>query len=476
MKKTLFIYLICAIFLCTSCKDVLVEAPKSIAVETFYNTEAEVDGAVAAIYAPLKTIYGTEYLPLLESSTDYHLGGGSYAPNSEFQGLNSTNITRAGTKWDNFYLGIRNANLVIQNVPNGNLLSDEVKNRYIAEARFLRGLIYFQLVRNWGGVILRTEENMTEPDVPRSSVDEIYQFILNDLQFAELHLRDEASVAGRGTKWAAKTVLADVLFYTNQYADASAKAREVITSGKFGLVQVSVADDFNKLFGPEVITSSEEIFSLKYSHEQSWGYLPFTHAISSPYLMSTGYGGALYSEEQNYVYANWDNDDLRKEFGWYKSELAFGTNTILNKKFSDPNSLQNRNDYPFYRYADVLLLFAEAACEAASQPTDEAMEALNSVHRRGYGYPSEESSPVDFNLADYDKAAFIELVRKERGYETQSEGKRWLDLKRTGKADEYILQARGKTVADMHYLWPIPVSEMNYNEALNPNTDQNPGY
>lgn len=476
MKISLSLSVICAIFLCTSCEDLLVEAPKSIAVETFYNTEAEVEGAVAAIYSPLKTVYGTEYIPLHESSTDYHMGGGSYAPNSEFQGLNSTNITRSGTKWDNFYLAVRNANLVIQNVPKGVLLSDELKNRYIAEARYLRGLIYFQLVRNWGGVILRTEENMSASDIPRSSVDEVYNLIFGDLQFAEQHLSDDAPVAGRATKWAAKSVLADVLFYTGNHEQAAAKAKEVMQSDKFNLVQVSVADDFDKLFGPEIVTSPEEIFYLKYSHEQEWGYLPFTHAISSPYLLRAGFGGALYSEEQNYVYANWDDDDLRKRFGWYKSVLAFGTNTILNKKFSDPGSLQCRNDYPFYRYADVLLLFAEALCESAGQPTTEAMEALNRVHRRAYGYPSNQPSPVDFILSDYDKASFIELVRKERGYETQSEGKRWLDLKRTGKASEYIQVARGKQIAEMHYLWPIPVSEMNYNRGLNPDTDQNPGY
>lgn len=476
MKISLSLSLICAIFLCTSCEDLLVETPKSIAVETFYNTESEVDGAVAAIYSPLKTVYGTEYIPLLESSTDYHMGGGSYAPNSEFQGLNSTNITRSGTKWDNFYLGIRNANLVIQNVPKGALLSDEIKNRYIAEARYLRGLIYFQLVRNWGGVVLRTEENMAEPDIARSSIDEVYNLILSDLQFAELHLKGDASVPGRATKWAAKAVLADVFFYTQKYEQAAAKANEIIQSGKFNLVQVTVANDFDKLFGPEIITSTEEIFYLKYSQEQEWGYLPFTHAISSPYLLRAGYGGALYSEEQNYVYANWDNEDLRKQFGWYKTELAFGTNTILNKKFSDPGSLQCRNDYPFYRYADVLLLFAEASCESVGGPTAEAMDALNRVHRRAYGYPSNESSPIDFNLSNYNKVSFTELVRQERGYETQSEGKRWLDLKRTGNASQYILQARGKEIAEKHYLWPIPVSEMNYNGALDPNSDQNPGY
>jgi hypothetical protein len=449
-----------------ACSEQLIEKPKSIAVETFYNTSAEVEGAISAIYAPLKTVYGSEYIPLLESSTDYHLGGGSYAPNSEFQGLNGTNVTRAGTKWDNFYVGVRNANLVIFNVGKNNLLNPEQKNRAIGEARYMRALIYFQLVRCWGGVVLRTENNMSETNVPRSTLEDVYKFIREDLLFAEVNVIDNPAIPGRASKWAAKTLLADVYFYQGDYAAASAKAKEVIEAGKYSLVEINTAQDFDKLFGPEVVSSSEEILSLKYSKEQQWNYPFFTHALKSPYLVGAGYGGALYSEEGNSVYANWSDKDLRKSYGWYQSVLAFGTNTILNKKFSDPASIQPRNDYPLYRYADLLLLYAEASC----------MEALNKVHRRAYGYASSQTSPVDFKIDTYNKDSFIELVRTERGYEAQSEGKRWFDLKRTGKAKEYIKLATGKIVADKHYLWPIPVSEMNYNEALDPIKDQNPGY
>ena len=95
------------------------------------------------------------------------------------------------------------------------------------------------------------------------------------------------------------------------------------------------------------------------------------------------------------------------------------------------------------------------------------------VHRRAYGYPSTQASPVDFNLGSYNKDSFIDLCMQERGYETVGEGKRWLDLKRSGKAAEIIKTNMGKTISESHYLWPIPVSELNYNSAI---TDQNPGY
>jgi hypothetical protein len=230
-----------------------------------------------------------------------------------------------------------------------------------------------------------------------------------------------------------------------------------------------------KIFGADVVSTPEEIFYFKYSQEQSWAYPLYTNGVGTPYLLQAGYM-ALYSTLEQSVYASWDDKDLRKSYNWYQWSFGLGDNTILNKKFSDPSNLQPRTDYPLYRYADVLLLFAEASCEAAGNPTAEGLEALNKIRRRAYGYNTQQPSVVDYKLTDYTKESFIELVRKERGYETQAEGKRWLDLKRTGKPSDYIKAATTKSIAEKHYLWPLPVSELNYNSALNPTADQNPGY
>lgn len=475
MKKLLVYFM--AIIMLTSCKDSLIEKPKSIAVETFYNTPGEVEAAIAAIYTPFRSgsLYGAEYIALLECFTDYHQGRASWAPNSDFNGLNGTNITRSAGQWSALYLAIRNANLVISNVPNGKSLTEENKNKFIAEARFLRSLAYFQLVRGWGGTVIRTEANMKEVSVPRSSLADVYRMIEEDLLFAETHLPESAAAPGRVTKLAGKTLLADVYFHQRKNLEAAKKAKEVIQSGKYSLIEVAKEADFSKLFGADVISSPEEIFYFKYSKESPWNYPLYTNGIGTPYIQSAGYM-ALYSTEDNSVYANWSNDDLRKKYGWYKWEFGLGANTILNKKFFDPSSLQIRCDYPLYRYADILLMYAEASCEADGVPSAEGLEALNKVHRRAYGYSVTVPSAIDFKLADYTKESFIELIRKERGYETQAEGKRWLDLKRTGKAAEYILSAIGKKIEQKHYLFPIPVSEMGYNKALDPSKDQNPGY
>jgi hypothetical protein len=483
MKK--IITIIIASFFFFSCEEKLIEAPKSLAVETFYNTSGEVQSALAAIYSPLHVYDGMGgfYPAMLESFVDYGYGRGSWASNSNFQGLDGTNVTRVGGMWNLFYLSIRNANIVIQNVPNGKNLTDADKSKYLGEARFLRAFNYFCLVKNWGGVPIRTVENMTEQNLKRSTADEVYQLIYSDLLYAEANLPDNSPIVGKPSKWAAKTLLADVYFYQGKNTEARDKAKEVILANKYSLVQVNVADDFSKIFGPEVVTNSEEIFYLKFSRlgtGQGWGFIMFPHHPGSKLHGAGGYYGHYSDKESNPVVKTWDKNDLRYTFGWYSWNIGLGTNTLLYKKYIDPlaPSWQGAgNDYPLYRYADVLLLYAEADCRASGAVSADAMEKLNMVHRRAYGKNSlNADATVDFKTTDYNKDTFIDLVLKERGYETIYEGKRWHDLKRSGKLKEIIKAATGKDVADKHLLWPIPISELNFNKAIDPVKDQNPGY
>jgi hypothetical protein len=122
-----------------------------------------------------------------------------------------------------------------------------------------------------------------------------------------------------------------------------------------------------------------------------------------------------------------------------------------------------------------LLIYAEAASQAASGPSLLAIERLNMVKRRAYGLPSKLPSTVDYPSTGWTTASFRDAVIQERAYEQFMEGKRWLDLKRTGKASEKILAAKGLTIKEAHYLWPIPKQEIDTNPALS-QKDQNPGY
>ncbi|GAB2767333.1 RagB/SusD family nutrient uptake outer membrane protein [Rhabdobacter roseus] len=482
MKK---IFLLIPLLALMACEAILVEAPKAVAVETFYNTAGEVETAVNAVYEQLRATNNIsgQLGAQLEAYTDYSYGRGSYQVLSDFQGLNSTNIPRTDDGWRLFYLAIRNANLVIENAPKGTNISQADVAKFVAEAKFLRAFNYFWLVRNWGAVPIRTEATLNEPNVPKSSVQEVYNLIISDLTEAETNLPETPAQVGRATKWAAKSALAEVYFTLNRYAEARGKAKEVMDSGRFSLVPVTVAEDFEKIFGPTVVSSPEEILYLKMTRQNNQGmYLAmFAH---HPGARLHGAGGffAHYSDKvTNPVQRNWDDADLRKRYNWYPWDIGLGANSLLCKKFSDPlapTQTAAGNDFPIYRYADILLLFAEADARVNNAPTAAALEALNQVHRRAYGQPPTSPSAVDFKLADYTAASFYDLVLKERGYETQYEAKRWLDLKRLGipKLRQVIKEATGKDVADKHLFWPIPVGELNFNTALDPNTDQNPGY
>ncbi|HLT07041.1 MAG TPA: RagB/SusD family nutrient uptake outer membrane protein [Cyclobacteriaceae bacterium] len=464
---------------CFSCEGLLDEKPKLVTEENFYNTAQEVATAVNAIYSPLRTENQTTYIATLECHTDYGYGRGSFAQYNDFQGMNSNNINRVAGFWNAFYLSIRNANIVIKNAPDGESISQEDVDRYVAEAKFLRALSYFHLVRNWGAIPLRTEHNMEELALAKSSSEEVYELILNDLWAAETYLPEQQELSGRPTQAAAKTLLADVYLQLEQFAEAREKAQEVIESGIFSLVTVTSRDDFQKIFGPDVISNPEEIFSLKFARQLGQGnYLPWVYNHPNTGLYSFGGSYAIYSDASDTFHKSWDDGDLRKGL-WDMVDFGLGDSTLVSRKFIDPQAIGNNdagNDLPIYRYPEVLLIFAEAAARDAGAPTEESLEALNQVRRRAYGQDPSVPSEVDYLLTDYDLTSFVDLVIQEKAYEFQFEGKRWLDLKRTGKAEEMIRKNKGLSIAESHYLWPIPYSELDYNPALDPSNDQNPGY
>jgi starch-binding outer membrane protein, SusD/RagB family len=484
IKDKLLVLSACLLFtmmIFMSCEDMLTEKPKTIAVETFYNTSEEVESAVNAIYEPLRSNNMPEQIVILDAHTDWGYGRGSRADYNAMQGFNAANINGAGGRWNTFYLAIRNANLVIVNAPNGSSISQADINKYVAEAKFLRAFAYFQLVRNWGSIPLRTETNMTERDLAKSPVSAVYDLIIADLINAEGNLPETQTQAGRPTKYSAKTMLADVYLTLGRYAEARDKSNEVIQSNKYSLVPVQTKTDFQlNLFGPTIITTPEEIFYFKYSRQAgqgNWILWVLSHSQTGGF----NYGGAYahYSDATNPFYTSWNDNDIRKSL-WVKINFGLGPNTLVSTKFIDPNAVeQNRgagNDLPVYRFADALLIYAEASCMAGTGPTAAGVEALNKVHRRAYGKNANTPSDVDYILTDYNKDTFQDLVLRERAYEFIFEGKRWYDLKRTGKAAAVINAAKGITVAEKAYLWPIPLSEMNFNKALDPAVDQNPGY
>ena len=486
MKKLIYLLIPAVLFI--SCDNALEEVPEDrIAAETFYNTPEDALAAVFAVYAPLRSggYYGARFPAQLEVLADYADGRGSYRPVSEYQGLDPTNIGRSEIMWQQMYNSINRANAVIGNVPAIEMDEGE-KSAIIAEAHFLRAFNYYNLVRGWGGVPIRTEEatDLSSIEAPRAAENEVYELIINDLQIAESSLPPSQGEVGRATQWAAKTLLADVYLTREQWALARDKAQEVIASGAFSLVEIQASDDFEEIFGPNVINSSEEILSLKYTRVDGQGFWfpSFLHRVQAGYS-AAGFRAVLGLPELPF-FTGWDDNDLRKAYNVYTFYLNANGDTVqlpgnepmLFRKYRDPDGVSptgHGNDFPILRYAEALLIFAEAASQANNGPTQDAYDAVNQIRRRAYGMPPEAPAP-SIDLSGLNAADFREAVILERAREFVAEGKRWWDLKRTGTT-KAVIEATGKSFSDVHLLWPIPLNEIDNNPAINAD-DQNMGY
>src|SRR6478736_1634444 len=478
MKK-IFVYACLSLSLVSiSCSDLLTEEPLDrLSATTYYTTLAEITSAVNAAYSPIRSQFGGRYGVMYTAMEDYSSGQGVYIPIASYQGFPSSIISLTDAAWASFYQTIRLSNTVIKYTPNIDA-TDAQKNAAIGEAKFLRALSYFCLVKNWGGVPIKTEPTETFDQIggKRATVAEVYQFLLDDLKFAEVNLPSTQAQVGRATKWAAKTMMADVYLFTGDFANARDKADEVIKSGLYSLVSVTKPEDFELLFGPTTVTTTEEIFSFKFSRLNG-NTLPQYYAASNSAYANTGFG-TFFGFPTYPLLSNWNKNDLRYKFDVYttyptKTGAIVSTSPsqpIRFGKFKDAGFAPSHgNDTPLYRYADPLLIYAEAASQINNGPTALALERLNMVHRRAFGFnPTVPAPSVDFTLTGQTAATFRDLVLTERAYEFLCEGKRWFDLIRTGTVKQVIKTAKNITVADAHLIWPIPKQEIDNNPDINP--------
>jgi hypothetical protein len=376
------------------------------------------------------------------------------------------------------YRGINRANLVVARVPAIGM-DPARRAALVGEAKFVRALNYLNLVRYWGAVPLRLEpsEGFEQLAAPRAPVDSVYRQIVADLQDAEAALPD-AAANGRATRWAAKALLAEVYLGREQWAQAAAKAREVIDSRRFSLVEVRTAADFDQLFGADVDASPEEIFDVPFTRDGGLGSeLPaLLHHASAGYAANAY--RALYANMRSFV-GTWDRADLRYQYGMYTggdTRHLSAAEPQRFRKFRDSRAIERAghgNDFHVLRYADVLTTFAEAESQANGGPTPAAYDAINRVRRRAYGLNTAASGARDL-APGLGAQAFRSAVLQERAYEFTAEGRRYWDLKRTGTL-EAAVRAVGKAYDPRYMLWPIPQDELAANKALTLQ-DQNPGW
>ena len=489
MKKIALFYFLTAALVLYSCKNLLEEDPKSIiAADKFYKTEDDAKAAANAISSTLRTpfLYNLRYFVHTTPLEDYASGQGFYIPLSKYQIPPPMMVVTEGI-WTGFYKTIDEANRVLKYVPPISM-DEKTKTQLLGEAFFYRAFSYFHLVKNFGGVPIRTEPALTIDAAggKRETATKVYEQIMADLKQAEAALPETSSENGRPTSGAAKIMWADVYLVREKWADARDKANEVIASKRYSLVSVRQSSDFEKIFGAEVIASSEEVFSVKFQRSVAGGsYLPqFYHLPTSQW--ATGGFGTFFGFPTYPLLRDWPDADLRKGFNLYTAgpnkQGVIQPNSDIQPirfgKFKDssaPAAGAHGNDFPIYRYPEALLIYAEAASQANQGPTPLAVERLNMVHRRAYGFDPSVPSVADYRIDGLTAAAFRDVVLKERAYEFLVEGKRWHDLIRTGTAQQVIKASKGIDIPGSILLFPIPKQEIDNNPDIEI-TDQNPGY
>ena len=527
MKNKLLIASIVTLLFTVGCEDFLEETPKSFLSPTyFFNSEKNIQIVVNGIYDVLGDrglgddikfgnynqglfsmgVVGTDQMrsPNDDINNRFHMMDlYSYTSSSEIP----------QDVWRAHYIGINRANTVINRAEP--LLDDESFdnkkiNRYLAEAKFLRAFFYFNLVRFYGDVPLKLTEtaSLTSEDVisiARSPVLEVYKQIEKDLLFAQEHLLMPSQLAGsdngRATKTAAWSLMARVyttwatypLKDVSKWAEASVYAKKVIDSGEHKLL-----DNFVDVFGIEdrsTEINDEIIFAVKFSNvtdetSSLGGHngIVGANANGAIYGISASYGVV---RVEKYYYQSFDPEDQRRD--WTCSAFRVnpgGTEIPLTTAQMDTNigmakfrrdgtyvAYNSPYDYPLIRYADVLLMYAEATAQANGMPNAEAYEALNQVRRRAFGRPvGIADNSIDY--ANLSLPEFINTILQERSWELCSEDcSRWHDLIRYERLGEVVKSVKRPPVLanfdeSKHKLFPIPLIELD----VNPLMEQNPGY
>ncbi|MBC7607045.1 MAG: RagB/SusD family nutrient uptake outer membrane protein [Burkholderiales bacterium] len=493
MKKNIIFTIALTILLfatSVSCTDEFVnrKALYSIDSENYFNSEADYNQALIGVYDLLQSSYINVMLGEI-ASDNTNSGGESATDVIGIQQIDdmihTSNNANLKNIWDWMFAGVQRANYILEfkdktDFPN--------KNQVIGETRFLRAYYNFELVKWFGGIPLSGDKRFTVNDVtkiPRSSVAEVYAAIESDLLFAVANLKplDANTVKGRATKGAAQALLGKIYLYQNKFVNASNVFEELIASNSYTLVA-----DYNSIFENQGENGPESVFEVQYTDAEGAG---FGCLQCSEGNVAVGFNGV-----RNYVGPIFDSGfsfnvprqevvdafeagDRRKSVAildivaWAAANnatygIGYKHTGYFNRKYiarqGDQNigdqNLTNPNNYRSIRYADVLLMAAEANSRGGISDA-KAREYLNQVRRRAFGDNNHDITTSGAALTDF--------ILAERRVELVGEGHRFFDLVRTGKAAQEI---DGFT-AGKNEIFPIPIEEIQYS---NGNWQQNPGY
>ena len=469
----------------SSCSDFLEQNPQTdLSENDFYKTADDILSAVNGAYSSLQEgdIYGNWYVfgEIPSDNTRNQLSGSVTTQNEFDQFYIDTQNSMIANFWKAAYKVINRTNTILGRI-DGIEINTELANRYKLECKFIRALMYFNLVRVYGDVPLVLKEiSISESyDILREPKENVYNQIIADLKEAQdLPVSYSTAEDGRATQGAAKALLANVYMTLHKYAEAETILAEIINSGRYSLLENTPGslniDGYKNVFSPVNHNSKEGIFEIQFlkgGYGEGSNYANnFAPENSGTNVVAVGGTGGNNIPEMD-IYNPYEEGDLRRDFSM---SLGYYDNRKNNEwvesryvcKFMDVPYQNNdaSNNYPVIRYADVILMYAEALNQNGK--TAEACKYLNMTRRRGFGYQTTETSPVDLQTTD--KAQFALMVEQERRVELAFENHRWFDLIRTGRAVE-VMRSKGFSLNETNLICPIPQKQIDVNPKLTQN-------
>jgi hypothetical protein len=496
MKK-IFLPFIAVVFLLLSCKKELNQQPISQAsVETFYKTPFDFIQGTNAVYNDLRT-YPDRQLNLSETRSDnlYAVSEGGVRDWDPINNFSSTisNNPYVQEAWATNYNGIARANIVLDQLQkNGSVVTDAtLKARLEGEARFLRALFYFDLVRYFGKVpLIDHPVSASEAlNIPRSPVSDVYNLIISDLQFAGDNLPEAYSGTdvGRATKYAAKGLLALVYMTRsgptydiegpglglNEWNQAASLLDEIINSNKYGFLS-----DYPSIFSYSNEHNKEVIFDVQYiSGGLGQGATFVWLLVPEAYFNSKGLpnqGGIYIRPVSQDLLNSYDSTDGRKLFSiqpGYTYQGITETRSFIIKYVDVIKYGTNSSDWPVnfiaMRYTDILLLKAECILHGAPGTQADVDAVVNQVRQR----------------AGLEPVSNVTLpgLMEERRREFVGEGLRWHDLVRSGLVETVMnawiakedVQHQMQPFNKNYVIYPVPQSQLDVQSGL---YTQNTGY
>ena len=514
--KSIAILAFCAVLLPGSgCKKFLDESdPTNLTPSSYYTLPEHAEAAIAAVYAEIRFIgNGTGIFSNNWQMLDAPTGTQTTetAQNSDLNNLyalvyDGTNL-HVNQNWTGWYRVIAQANLVLNKVPGITPMDAAQKARILGEAQFLRAWAYFDLVRLWGDVPLITEpQTASSKDFSptRATQEAVYKQITDDLTAAEGTGLPWVNSNGRVSLAAIKSELAKVYLTmagqplnkgASYYKLAADKAKEVVDYANANPGQINLFASYADLRNAANNNKLEFLFEIQYNYSSAGtgnplqsSYLPLHKPVSA----IDGIGTSVPTTD---FYASYEAGDLRavnRQGYFFTDYYTHGSDptlfdpgnphvfkyfdTVANGSLGKAGTKNSDLNIPQIRYADVLLLFAEAQNEANGSPDANAYAALKRIRDR--------AQLVTPALGSFTQQTFRELVWRERWHELCYESLSWFDMVRLRKVynegtngfDNFVGHVNknsGQALQSKHLLFPLPTSEMKNNPNLKP---QNPGY